>query len=36
MINVGAYVLGEFGHLIANDPKSTCVAFIFPSFLAEP
>ena len=23
MIKVGAYVLGEFGHLIANDPSST-------------
>jgi AP-2 complex subunit alpha len=23
MVSVGAYVLGEFGHLIANDPNST-------------
>jgi AP-2 complex subunit alpha len=22
MVKVGAYILGEFGHLIANDPRS--------------
>jgi len=29
MVKVGGYILGEFGNLIAGDPRSGCVSYLF-------